>query len=79
MEQGHEFYYLTPSEVAVIMDVNAETIVRWIKRGGLPAVRTPGGRYRIARQDVVLALKPAREKTDARAGDIQGLGLDRTE
>ena len=60
-----EFVYLTPREVSQMLDVNTETVVRWIKQGSLPAVKTPGGRYRILHADVVLALKPAREKTDA--------------
>jgi excisionase family DNA binding protein len=39
---------LTARAVADMLDVSAETILRWTRRGELPAIRLPGGalRYR---------------------------------
>lgn len=39
---------LTAREVADLLGVSAETILRWTRRGELPAIRLPGGalRYR---------------------------------
>ena len=41
--------YLTTGEAAAIFDVDPDTVLRWIKSGEIPAVRTPGGHYRIHR------------------------------
>ena len=39
---------LTARAVADLLDVNPETVLRWTRRGELPAIRLPGGaiRYR---------------------------------
>jgi excisionase family DNA binding protein len=39
---------LTARAVADVLDVSAETVLRWTRRGELPAIRLPGGaiRYR---------------------------------
>jgi len=39
---------LTARDVAERLDVSAETVLRWTRRGELPAIRLPGGaiRYR---------------------------------
>jgi excisionase family DNA binding protein len=39
---------LTAREVAGLLGVSSETILRWTRRGDLPAIRLPGGalRYR---------------------------------
>lgn len=39
---------LTAREVADLLGVSAETVLRWTRRGDLPAFRLPGGalRYR---------------------------------
>lgn len=41
---------LTARHVAELLDVSAETVLRWTRRGELPAIRLPGGaiRYREA-------------------------------
>ena len=41
--------YLTTGEAAAIFDVDSDSILRWIKSGEIPAIRTPGGHYRINR------------------------------
>ncbi len=41
--------YLTTGEAAAIFDVDPDTVLRWIKLGEIPAIRTPGGHYRIHR------------------------------
>src|SRR5688572_17174645 len=58
--------YATVDQAARVLLVDRATIIRWIKRGLLPAVRLPGGRYRIARDDLRLALRPGR-RDDGRA------------
>jgi excisionase family DNA binding protein len=39
---------LTARAVAELLDVSAETVLRWTRRGDLPAIKLPGGaiRYR---------------------------------
>jgi len=46
---GREKNYITTGEAAAIFDVDPDTILRWIKSGEIPAIRTPGGHYRINR------------------------------
>lgn len=41
--------YITTGEAAAIFDVEPDTVLRWIKSGDIPAIRTPGGHYRINR------------------------------
>ena len=43
---------LTARAVADLLDVSAETILRWTRRGELPAIRLPGGAIRY-RGDVI--------------------------
>ena len=43
---------LTARAVADLLDVNAETVLRWTRRGDLPAVKLPGGAIRY-REDVI--------------------------
>lgn len=54
---------LAPGEVARIFGVNARTVARWVKRGQIPSIRTPGGHHRFRRSDVEAALaKPDRPR-----------------
>jgi excisionase family DNA binding protein len=46
---GRAKNYLTTGEAAAIFDVDPDTVLRWIKSGEIPAIRTPGGHYRIHR------------------------------
>ncbi len=50
-----EAEYLSTGEVARLCGVTRDAVVKWIKKGKLPATRTPGGHYRVAR-DVCEAL-----------------------
>ena len=43
---------LTARAVADLFDVSAETVLRWTRRGELPAIRLPGGAIRY-REDVI--------------------------
>ncbi len=51
---------LTIEEVAEALRVHPSTAARYVARGRLPAVRLPGGALRVAREDLVLVLAPAR-------------------
>lgn len=41
--------YLTTGQAAAIFSIDPDTVLRWIKRGYIPTIRTPGGHYRILR------------------------------
>jgi excisionase family DNA binding protein len=43
---------LTAREVADLIGVSAETILRWTRRGELPAIRLPGGAIRYREDDL---------------------------
>ena len=44
--------FYTTFEVAKILSVNPLTVWRWCKKGKIKAWRTPGGHYRIPREEV---------------------------
>ena len=51
---------LTTGEVARQCAVKPDTVLKWIKRGSLPASRTLGGHFRVAEPDVLpLLAKPS--------------------
>jgi excisionase family DNA binding protein len=43
---------LRPSTLARTWRVHPRTVVQWIRAGRLPAVKSPGGQYRVLRADV---------------------------
>ena len=43
---------LTARQVADLLGVSAETVLRWIRRGDLPAIRLPGGAVRFREADL---------------------------
>ncbi len=43
---------LSTGKVAKLLSVTPDTVLKWIKNGQLPAIRTAGGHYRIARRDL---------------------------
>jgi excisionase family DNA binding protein len=48
---------LTPREAAGILGIRFPTIKKWIYRGKLRTVRTPGGHHRIPEADIVKHLR----------------------
>lgn len=43
---------LTARHVADLLGVSAETVLRWTRRGELPAIRLPGGAIRYREDDL---------------------------
>jgi excisionase family DNA binding protein len=43
---------LTTGQAAKICAVTPDTVLKWIKKGRLPATRTAGGHYRVSRRDL---------------------------
>ena len=43
---------LSTGKVAKALSVTPDTVLKWIKSGRLPAIRTAGGHYRVAREEV---------------------------
>jgi excisionase family DNA binding protein len=43
---------LTARQVAHLLGVSAETVLRWTRRGDLPAIRLPGGAIRYRHDDL---------------------------
>jgi len=43
---------LTARQVAELLGVSAETVLRWTRRGDLPALRLPGGAIRYRETDL---------------------------
>jgi excisionase family DNA binding protein len=56
---------LTARVVAELLGVNTETVLRWTRRGDLPAIRLPGGaiRYRETELDEWLSLRDTSSAT----------------
>ena len=54
---------LTARAVAEMLGVSTETVLRWTRRGDLPAIRLPGGaiRYQAQELDAWLAARHTRE------------------
>ena len=55
--------YLTTFQVAKLMSVTPDSILKWIKSGKLEARRTLGGHYRISRKSVEGILKASEKPT----------------
>jgi excisionase family DNA binding protein len=53
--------YLTAPEVARLWKISRQAVVEAIKRGSIPALQTPTGRYLIHKRDA--ALRPTGEAT----------------
>lgn len=56
--RGGDSEWLTTGEAARLCSVERDTVLKWIKRGRIPAARTAGGHYRIASQDLERLLAP---------------------
>jgi excisionase family DNA binding protein len=51
-QSAHRSQLLTARTVADTLDVCAETVLRWIRTGELPAIRLPGGAIRIVESEL---------------------------
>jgi len=51
--------YLTLGQAARVLGVTRETLARWARVGHVPALKTPGGRWRFVEEDLILALRRA--------------------
>jgi len=40
-------------DLARILGIHRVTVTNWIKKGALKAIRTPGGRYKVSREDLI--------------------------
>jgi excisionase family DNA binding protein len=43
---------MTAREVADLLGVSTETVLRWVRQGKLPAIRLPGGAIRFRRDEI---------------------------
>ena len=66
-EAGIAGQLLTARHVADLLDVSAETILRWTRQGELPAIRLPSGqlRYSAAALDAWLSERATMKAADA--------------
>ena len=49
--------FLTTTQLAKLCGVSRYTIINWIKRGEIRAIKTLGGQYRIAKYEAVFFLE----------------------
>jgi excisionase family DNA binding protein len=61
---------MSTGQASKLLSVTPDTILKWVKMGRLPALRTPGGHYRISEQDVQ-ALLDASENADSGGRGLQ--------
>jgi len=52
--------YLTLHEAAERLRVTPSTLAKWAKAGRVPALKTPGGKWRFVEADLMLALRLGR-------------------
>jgi excisionase family DNA binding protein len=65
-----ESEWLTTGEAARLCSVERDTVLKWIKRGRIPAARTAGGHYRISSQDLERLLAPLSWRRSAGTGQL---------
>jgi excisionase family DNA binding protein len=46
----------SPIDLSRILGIHRVTVTNWIKKGAIKAIRTPGGRYRVSRDDLMAFL-----------------------
>ncbi len=56
--------YLTLNEAAIRLGVVPPTLAKWAKEGKVPGLKTPGGQWRFAEDDLILALRPVNDRKD---------------
>lgn len=49
--------WFTTGQVARLIHMSDDTIARYVRQGVIQATRSPGGRYRISREDLLQFLK----------------------
>ncbi len=68
---------LRTGEVAKLCGVTPDAVLKWIKKGKLPATRTAGGHYRVTREDcVALGLCDSNGDDPVAASDERAAGGD---
>jgi excisionase family DNA binding protein len=67
MEKG----YLTTFQVAKLLSVTPDAVLKWVKSGKLEAYRTPGGHYRIPKKSIEVLLLGSEEKYLSETNQIQ--------
>jgi len=55
----NEKRFFTTSEIGKIFGVTRICVYKWIKEGKLPAIRIPGGKYRVLKKDLIEFIKKA--------------------
>ncbi len=56
--------YFTRAEVARLFEVAPNTVGRWVRKGKLPCIRTPGGRRRNPVEPILRLVQQFREGAD---------------
>ena len=46
----------SPIDLSRILGIHRVTVTNWIKKGAIKAIRTPGGRYRVSKDDLIAFL-----------------------
>jgi excisionase family DNA binding protein len=57
--------YLSTGQASKSLSVTPDTILKWIKQGRISALRTPGGHYRISREDINVLLNQTEQTTSS--------------
>ena len=55
----NEKRFFTTSEIGKLFGVTRICVYKWIKKGKLPAIRVPGGKYRVLKKDLIEFIKKA--------------------
>lgn len=63
---------LTARALADLLEVSAETVLRWTRRGELPAIRLPGGAVRFREDEIEAWLASRTQQADT--GPIKQAG-----
>ena len=50
--------WVSAKQVARMLGIDPSTVYRWCRSGKVPACQTPGGQYRIKKEDADQILKP---------------------
>jgi len=57
MKNSSDIQYLKASDIGDMFDVASTVVIRWAKRGEIPAIKLPSGRYCFDPKAVTDALK----------------------